>query len=392
MRVLIASSLIVSAYSVTSTSTVTNTNIYSPEDIEFWHQFCHDAVDDSSYCKYNHVPSLCQFSLIACGPSLLTTAGSLPPTDPTTASMVRAFEEAVTSQPGDGLWAKFKVKGGFDMNFEGMCMCEPISNECGDCNVAMDSVDSALDKDNWVTSPSELVTDHGYATWSWAGCTEWADPRTPASAEYPGVSGDFSGAAKGCYDYDASLSVNSPWKSISVYIKHSDATESFWNTVWDIVHEPECEDRNVCILTFEYYGGKMLQEPQDCSGAGPCTSFIHRSHGWNIQISSLWSKGDSGGENVAISWVAKAFATLDAKSSLHTSYQNYLSNQWTVSPWKVRYFPGQDVQPDHWKYRFFGDSIYSRLQQVKCDYNPDNLFVTADTADIVVQLPDDCST
>ncbi|EER00982.1 hypothetical protein Pmar_PMAR007615 [Perkinsus marinus ATCC 50983] len=303
----------------------------------------------------------------------------------------RAFEVATVNQPGDGLWSKFKVKGGFDMNFEGMCMCEPSSNDCSLCDVTMASIDSALDKDNWVTKPSELTTDHGYATWSWAGCTTWADPGTPPDADYPGPNGDFGSAKQGCYDYDWSLSVDSPWKSISVYIKHSDATDAFWDTVWDIVHEPECENRNVCILTFEYYGGKMLEEPQDCSGGGPCTSFIHRHNGWNIQISSLYSKGDSNGEQVSTAWVAKAFAAIDAKSSLHTSYQNYLSNQWTTDPWKDQYFPGQDVLPDHWKYRYFGDNIYSRLQQVKCRYNPDNLFVTDDTADIVVQLPDDCS-
>ncbi|KAF4661967.1 hypothetical protein FOZ61_002840 [Perkinsus olseni] len=304
----------------------------------------------------------------------------------------RAFEAAVVAQPGDGLWSKFKIKGGFEMNFEGMCMCEPISNDCSVCDASMASIDAALDKDNWVSKPSELTTDHGYATWSWAGCTQWADPEAPSTADYPGAGGDFDAAKQGCYDYDWSLSASSPWKSISVYIKHSDATESFWDAVWDVVHEPECENRNLCILTFEYYGGKMIEEPQDCSGDGPCTSFIHRNNGWNIQIASLYSKGDSVGEQVSTSWVAKAFAAIDAKSSLHTSYQNYLSNQWTLPPWRDEYFPGQDVEADHWKYRFFGDGLYSRLQQVKCQYNPDNLFVTADTSDIVVQLPDSCST
>ncbi|KAF4672289.1 hypothetical protein FOL46_009196 [Perkinsus olseni] len=583
---LVSSSLLLCPSAYTSTTTVTNTAFYPPEIAQPWHEFCHDSVNASSYCKLNHVPSVCQFSLVLCGPSLSTTDGTpsdapSPPTTtsiappsaestsvdssvvvstpevptaaspsplPTTPSIVpltttsvgietsesittteisstsysadtsepvttteaaptntsavastvypttetiptptpatttescetsgscspdpegavraladllgpdfvltggsmppvymaqytyiapaavvrpgdsddiigilgiaveyrvpvvvdrgdkdkeevvgktRAFEAAVVAQPGDGLWSKFKIKGGFEMNFEGMCMCEPISNDCSVCDASMASIDAALDKDNWVSKPSELTTDHGYATWSWAGCTQWADPEAPSTADYPGAGGDFDAAKQGCYDYDWSLSASSPWKSISVYIKHSDATESFWDAVWDVVHEPECENRNLCILTFEYYGGKMIEEPQDCSGDGPCTSFIHRNNGWNIQIASLYSKGDSVGEQVSTSWVAKAFAAIDAKSSLHTSYQNYLSNQWTLPPWRDEYFPGQDVEADHWKYRFFGDGLYSRLQQVKCQYNPDNLFVTADTSDIVVQLPDSCST
>ncbi|KAF4723432.1 hypothetical protein FOZ63_006791 [Perkinsus olseni] len=606
---LVSSSLLLCPLAYTSTTTVTNTAFYPPEIAQPWHEFCHAAVNGSSYCKFNHFPSVCQFSLVLCGPSLSTTGGvpsaaplpsttsvappstasasvdssvvvsttevptTAPPSPlPTTPSIVppttisvgfetsesittteisstsyaadtsepvattkgtptstsavastvypttettptstpatttesceasgscsadpegavralvdllgqdfvltggsipsvympqythiapaavvrpgdsddiigildlaveggmggnygvvvnwyietfrasetvhvfrhkvdrgdkdkeevvaktRAFEAAVVAQPGDGLWSKFKIKGGFEMNFEGMCMCEPISNDCSVCEATMASIDAALDKDNWVTKPSELTTDHGYATWSWAGCTQWADPEAPSTADYPGAAGDFDAAKQGCYDYDWSLSVGSPWKSISVYIKHSDATQSFWDTVWDVVHEPECENRNTCILTFEYYGGKMIDEPQDCSGEGPCTSFIHRNNGWNIQIASLYSKGDSVGEQVSTSWVAKAFAAIDARSSLHTSYQNYLSNQWTLPPWRDEYFPGQDVEADHWKYRFFGDGLYSRLQQVKCQYNPDNLFVTADTSDIVVQLPDSCST
>ncbi|KAF4713279.1 hypothetical protein FOZ63_014940 [Perkinsus olseni] len=133
----------------------------------------------------------------------------------------------------------------------------------------------------------------------------------------------------------------------------------------------------------------MLDEPTDCSGAGPCTSFIHRHQGWNVQVSSLWNKGDSAGEETSTNWVAKAFAAIDQFSSLEESYQNYISNQWTVERWKDKFFPGQDVQPDHWKYRYFGplsNGVYNRLQEVKCHYNPYNLFTTPTTADIAAYM------
>ncbi|EER04421.1 hypothetical protein Pmar_PMAR028770 [Perkinsus marinus ATCC 50983] len=259
----------------------------------------------------------------------------------------------------------------------------------------MDNVNSAIDVNTWITNPSQKFTNAAYGAWSWAGCTKWADPDCPDNAVYPGTGVDPTSAMNNCWAYDWKLNDDLPWKSNSVYVRQSDMSDAFWDTLWDLSHQPECnEGRAVCIITFEYYGGKMLEEPTDCSGDGPCTSFVHRHQGWNIQVSSLWRKGDSAGMETSTNWVAKAFAAIDQYSSLKESYQNYISNQWTVEPWKDKFFPGQNVSPDHWKYRYFGPSsngVYKRLQDVKCRYNPYNLFTTPATADIVVELPDDCS-
>ncbi|KAF4686574.1 hypothetical protein FOZ60_005043 [Perkinsus olseni] len=309
----------------------------------------------------------------------------------------KAYQNVMINQPSsNGLWGKVKIHSNFEMHYEGMCLCDPITSDCTDCDETMDKVDSAVQANTWITKPSQKFTNAAYGAWSWAGCTKWADPDCPSDAVYPGTGVDPTSAMDNCWAYDWSLNENLPWKSNSVYVRESDMTDSFWDTIWDLSHQPECQKgRNICIITFEYYGGKMLDEPTDCSGAGPCTSFIHRHQGWNVQVSSLWNKGDSAGEETSTNWVAKAFAAIDQFSSLEESYQNYISNQWTVERWKDKFFPGQDVQPDHWKYRYFGplsNGVYNRLQEVKCHYNPYNLFTTPTTADIVVQLPTTCTT
>ncbi|KAF4686554.1 hypothetical protein FOZ60_005061 [Perkinsus olseni] len=299
----------------------------------------------------------------------------------------KAYQNVMINQPSsNGLWGKVKIHSNFEMHYEGMCLCDPITSDCTDCDETMDKVDSAVQANTWITKPSQKFTNAAYGAWSWAGCTKWADPDCPSDAVYPGTGVDPTSAMDNCWAYDWSLNENLPWKSNSVYVRESDMTDSFWDTIWDLSHQPECQKgRNICIITFEYYGGKMLDEPTDCSGAGPCTSFIHRHQGWNVQVSSLWNKGDSAGEETSTNWVAKAFAAIDQFSSLEESYQNYISNQWTVERWKDKFFPGQDVQPDHWKYRYFGplsNGVYNRLQEVKCHYNPYNLFTTPTTADI----------
>ena len=60
-----------------------------------------------------------------------------------------------------------------------------------------------------------------------------------------------------------------------------------------------------------------------------------------------------------------------------TGYQNYIDNHLTVAQWSAQYFPTPGT--------------FSFLQQVKCQYNPFNIFAVPNAVNISIPLPVPCS-
>ncbi|KAF4748823.1 hypothetical protein FOZ62_010582, partial [Perkinsus olseni] len=138
----------------------------------------------------------------------------------------KAYQNVMINQPSsNGLWGKVKIHSNFEMHYEGMCLCDPITSDCTDCDETMDKVDSAVQVNTWITKPSQKFTNAAYGAWSWAGCTKWADPDCPSDAVYPGTGVDPTSAMDNCWAYDWSLNENLPWKSNSVYVRETGVSE-----------------------------------------------------------------------------------------------------------------------------------------------------------------------
>lgn len=101
------------------------------------------------------------------------------------------------------------------------------------------------------------------------------------------------------------------------------------------------------VLICDPYGGAINSIPSSQ------TAFPHRSMLYSVQFMNYWHSSTGG--RAATSWINMVFSRIKDNFSPY-SYVNYI-----------------DRDLPNWAYAYYGDNL-PRLQQIKCNIDPQNAF------------------
>jgi hypothetical protein len=139
-------------------------------------------------------------------------------------------------------------------------------------------------------------------------------------------------------------SARQSWKMKSSFGAHPLSADGVTAAVRQFASMPAAV---TCLLVFDGFGGAV----NDVKSSA--TAFPHRDMCYLLQYQTYWNQPSEASD--AFAWVRDAFAAIDPHTA-RKSYRNYCDLD--LSDWRERYFAGN----------------YPRLQAIKTQLDPDNLF------------------
>ncbi|KAF4697579.1 hypothetical protein FOZ60_004452 [Perkinsus olseni] len=234
-----------------------------------------------------------------------------------------------------------------------LCLCSPD----GDCS-ACDDVTSRFRERTGITDPTIFLPDKEEmslvkAQWTQMNCGSVYPSKGVRNASEAEIQ-----AAMNTCRYIGTHFLDFHWVQ-SDYYYPDDLSLGDVTTMVDGILGETCH-RSGCWQSIVPYTHQMLEEPQDCRRAPgeKCTSFDHRSRGFNIEHAIYYKPGDDLSE-VVYPWLADMSKALEPIST-NTKYQNYMGENLTRAKWVPQFFPHKGT--------------YERLQAVKQKYNSIDMF------------------
>ncbi|KAF4697580.1 hypothetical protein FOZ60_004453 [Perkinsus olseni] len=234
-----------------------------------------------------------------------------------------------------------------------LCLCSPD----GDCSVC-DEVTSRFRKRTGTTDPTFFLPDTEEmslvrAQWTQMNCGSVYPSKGVRHASEAEIQ-----AAMDLCRYIGTHSLDLHWVQMNYYYPDNLSLGDVTTMVDGILGET-CY-KSGCRQSIVPYTHKMLDEPQDCrrDPGEKCTSFDHRSRGFNIEHAIYYKPGEVLSE-VAYPWLVDMSEALKP-ISLNTKYQNYMEDTSTRTEWISQFFPHKGT--------------YERLQAVKRKYNYIDIF------------------
>ncbi|KAF4652598.1 hypothetical protein FOZ61_009570 [Perkinsus olseni] len=234
-----------------------------------------------------------------------------------------------------------------------LCLCSPD----GDCS-ACDDVTSRFRKRTGITDPTIFLPDKEEmslvrAQWTQMNCGSVYPSKGVRHASEAGIQ-----VAMDTCRYIGTHSLDFHRVQMNYYYPDNLSLGDVTTMVDGILGET-CH-RSGCWQSIVPYTHKMLDEPQDCRRAPgeKCTSFDHRSRGFNIEHAIYHKPGEVLSE-VVYPWLVDMSKALKPIST-NTKYQNYMEDTSTRTEWISQFFPHKGT--------------YERLQAVKRKYNYIDMF------------------